>query len=74
MLRRLTHTRFNARLTSLGGHVAIQVPDLDAVIVRLKAAGIPFSYALTFAIPNMRHIYVYDPAMNLIEINEVTAP
>lgn len=59
---------------SIGGHVAIQVPDLDAVIVRLKAAGIPFSYAPTFAIPNMRHIYVYDPAMNLIEINEVTAP
>ena len=37
---------------------------------RLKAAGIPFSYAPTFAIPNMRHVYVYDPAMNLLEHNE----
>jgi catechol 2,3-dioxygenase-like lactoylglutathione lyase family enzyme len=56
---------------SIGGHVAIQVPDLDAVMARLKAAGIPYSYAPTFAIPHMRHIYVYDPAMNLLEINEV---
>ncbi|MEL6218542.1 MAG: VOC family protein [Pseudomonadota bacterium] len=56
---------------SIGGHVAIQVPDLEVVMERLKAAGIPFSYAPTFAIPHMRHIYVYDPAMNLLEINEV---
>ncbi|MEO0624732.1 MAG: VOC family protein [Pseudomonadota bacterium] len=56
---------------SIGGHVAIQVPDLEVVMERLKAAGIPFSYAPTFAIPQMRHIYVYDPAMNLLEINEV---
>jgi catechol 2,3-dioxygenase-like lactoylglutathione lyase family enzyme len=56
---------------SIGGHVAIQVPDLDVVIARLNAAGIPYSYAPTFAIPRMRHIYVYDPAMNLLEINEV---
>lgn len=58
---------------SIGGHVAIQVSDLDAVMERLKAAGVPFSYAPTFAIPNMRHIYVYDPAMNLLEINEIVA-
>ncbi|MEM7567273.1 MAG: VOC family protein [Pseudomonadota bacterium] len=56
---------------SVGGHVAIQVDDLDAVMERLKAAGIAFSYAPTFAIPHMRHVYVYDPAMNLLEINEV---
>ncbi len=56
---------------SIGGHVAIQVTDLDAVMERLKVAGIPFSYAPTFAIPHMRHVYVYDPAMNLLEINEV---
>ncbi|MGF1476755.1 MAG: VOC family protein [Geminicoccaceae bacterium] len=55
---------------SIGGHVAIQVDDLDAVMERLKAAGIPFSFAPTFAIPGMRHVYVYDPAMNLLEINE----
>ncbi|MEM9199621.1 MAG: VOC family protein, partial [Pseudomonadota bacterium] len=56
---------------SIGGHIAIQVADLDAVIARLTEAGIPYSYAPTFAIPNMRHVYVYDPAMNLLEINEV---
>lgn len=56
---------------SIGGHVAIQVADLDAVIGRLRAAGIPYSDAGTFAIPNMRHIYVYDPSMNLLEINQV---
>ncbi len=56
---------------SIGGHVAIQVKDLDAVIARLKAAGIPFSATGIFAIPRMRHIYVYDPAMNLLEINQI---
>lgn len=59
---------------SIGGHVAIQVPDLEAVMARLKAAGIAYSYAPTYAIPDMRHIYVYDPSMNLLEINEVTKP
>jgi len=56
---------------SIGGHVAIQVTDLDAVIARLKAAGIPYSETGVFAIPGMRHIYVYDPAMNLLEINQM---
>ena len=43
----------------------------EGLLQRLKEAGIPFSFAPTFAIPNMRHVYVYDPAMNLLEINEV---
>ncbi len=55
---------------SIGGHVALQVPDLDAVIRRLDAAGVPYSLTGEFAIPGMRHLYVYDPAMNLLEINE----
>lgn len=54
---------------SVGGHVAFEVDDLDAVIARLTAAGIRFSDAGTFAIPGMRHIYVEDPEGNLIEIN-----
>lgn len=54
---------------SVGGHVAFEVDDLDAVITRLKAAGIAYSDAGTFAIPGMRHIYVEDPEGNLIEIN-----
>ncbi len=56
---------------SIGGHVAFQVENLDAVIEKLKAAGIPYSLTGTFAIPRMRHLYVYDPSMNLIEINEM---
>jgi len=58
---------------SIGGHVAFQVDDLDGVINRLKAAGIAYSLTGTFAIPHMRHLYVYDPSMNLIEVNEIIA-
>jgi len=56
---------------SIGGHVALQVDDLDAVIRRLKVAAIPYSLTGTFAIPGMRHVYCYDPSMNLLEINEM---
>lgn len=56
---------------TIGGHVAFQVRDLDAVIARLEAAGIPYSKTGTFAIPHMRHIYLYDPSMNLLEINQI---
>lgn len=55
---------------SIGGHVAIEVKDLAAVKARLTAAGIPYSDAGVFAIPGLHNIYVYDPAMNLIEINQ----
>ena len=56
---------------SIGGHVAFQVKDLEAVRKRLEAAGIPYSLTGSFAIPRMRHLYVYDPSMNLIEVNEI---
>ncbi len=63
---------------SIGGHVAVQVPDLDAVVARLDAAGIAYSLTGEFAIPGMRHLYVEDPSGNLIEVNEclpeTTAP
>lgn len=58
---------------SIGGHVALQTDDLDGVIRRLKQAGIPYSLAGTYAIPDMRHLYVYDPSGNLLEINEITS-
>ncbi|UWQ22299.1 VOC family protein [Jannaschia sp. W003] len=54
---------------SVGGHVAIQVPDLAAVIRRLEAAGIPHSVTGEFAIPGLRHVYLEDPEGNLLEIN-----
>ncbi|MBX2885031.1 MAG: VOC family protein [Granulosicoccus sp.] len=56
---------------SVGGHVAFQVENLDVVCQRLDAAGIPYSLTGSFAIPRMRHLYVYDPSMNLIEVNEM---
>lgn len=57
---------------SQGGHVAFEVDDLNAVKDRLSQAGIPFSDAGTFAIPGYSHIYVNDPAGNLLEINGKT--
>ena len=55
---------------SVGGHFAIQVSDLRAVIRRLEAAGIPYSDAGQFAIPGLWNVYVEDPEGNLIEINQ----
>ncbi|MDU8942802.1 VOC family protein [Ovoidimarina sediminis] len=55
---------------SVGGHVAIEVDDLEAVLARLRAAGIPYSDAGVFAIPNLRNVYVEDPEGNLLEINQ----
>ncbi|MEM7525578.1 MAG: VOC family protein [Pseudomonadota bacterium] len=55
---------------SIGGHIAIEVSDLEAVIRRLTAAGVPYSDAGVFAIPGLRNIYVRDPEGNLVEINQ----
>lgn len=59
---------------SIGGHVALHVDDLDGVIARLTAAGIPHSVTGEFAIPGLRHVYVEDPSGNLLEINGRTTP
>ncbi|MGE0419327.1 MAG: VOC family protein [Acetobacteraceae bacterium] len=55
---------------TIGGHVAITVPDLDAVMRRLDAARIPYSDAGQYAMLGFRQIHLYDPSMNLIEINQ----
>ncbi len=55
---------------SIGGHPAIMVPDLPAVMARLDDAGVPFSDAGVYAMPGMHQIYVYDPSMNVIEVNQ----
>ena len=55
---------------SIGGHVAVEVDDLDAVVTRLESAGIRYSLTGEFAIPGMRHLYVEDPEGNLVEVNE----
>ena len=55
---------------TIGGHVAITVPDLGVVKRRLEAAGVQFSDAGQYAMLGYRQIYLYDPSMNLIEINQ----
>lgn len=55
---------------SLGGHFAIEVTDLKAVMRRLDAAGIPYSDGGVFAIPRLHNIYFEDPDGNLIEVNQ----
>ena len=56
---------------TLGGHVAFNVPDLDAVKRRLDAAGIVYSDPGHWgALPGFRQIYLCDPSMNVIEVNE----
>lgn len=54
---------------SIGGHPALMVPDIDAVKHRLDADDILYSDAGVYAMPGIHQIYVYDPSMNLIEIN-----
>jgi len=55
---------------TIGGHVAITVLDLDAVKRRLEAAGILYSDAGQYAMAGYRQIYLYDPSMNLLEVNQ----
>lgn len=59
---------------TIGGHFAIGVPDLAAIISRLTDAGIPFSDAGVYAMAGVHQIYVYDPSFNVIEINQTKAP
>ena len=54
---------------TIGGHFAIQVDDLGAVAKRLEDAGLLFSDAGCYAMAGLRQLYVYDPSMNLVEIN-----
>ncbi|MEX2518456.1 MAG: VOC family protein [Paracoccaceae bacterium] len=55
---------------SVGGHFAIEVTDIKAVIRRLEAAGIAYSDAGVFAIPGLWNIYFEDPDGNLIEVDQ----
>jgi catechol 2,3-dioxygenase-like lactoylglutathione lyase family enzyme len=59
---------------TIGGHVAITVPDIEAVKRRLKAAGIMYSEGGRYAMAGVTNLYVYDPSANIIEINQVVEP
>jgi len=55
---------------TIGGHFAVTVPDLEAVIVRLEKAGVPYTDAGTYAMAGIRQVYCFDPSMNFVEINQ----
>ena len=49
----------------------LTVEDLDAVTARLDAAGMLYTDAGPYAMAGLRQVYVYDPSMNLVELNQV---
>ncbi len=55
---------------TFGGHVAITVPDLEAVMACMDRAGHAYSDAGTYAMAGMHQIYTFDPSYNFIEINQ----
>jgi catechol 2,3-dioxygenase-like lactoylglutathione lyase family enzyme len=55
---------------TIGGHFAICVSDLDQVKANLDRAGITYDDAGIYAMADMHQIYVLDPAMNLVEVNQ----
>lgn len=57
-----------------GGHFALSVEGLDGVIERLRAADVAVTDAGIYAMRGVRQIYCYDPAFNVIEINQVEFP
>lgn len=52
------------------GHIAIQVGDIEAVKNRLVEAGIYFADAGHWAMQGYYQIYLLDPSMNALEINQ----
>ena len=58
---------------SIGGNPAFAVPDIQAVMRRLRDADVVFSDAGTYAMTGYHQVYLYDPSYNLIEINQKVA-
>lgn len=55
---------------TIGGHFAVNVPDLEPIRARLEAANILYTDAGSYAMAGLRQLYVYDPSMNLVELNQ----
>lgn len=55
---------------TIRGHIAIEVDDLDAVRARLRQLGVPFDDPGEWAYRGLSQLYVWDPFMNVIEINQ----
>ena len=56
----------------INGHMAIQVDDIEEVMRRLAALGMPYNDAGKWAFKGHRQAYCYDPSMNVVEINQRT--
>jgi len=54
----------------INGHLAIQVDDIEGVMRRLEALGMPYDDAGRWAFKGHRQVYTYDPSMNVVEINQ----
>jgi len=54
---------------TIGGHFALTVPDLEAITRRLDKLGALYTDAGSYAMAGLRQVYVYDPSMNLVELN-----
>jgi catechol 2,3-dioxygenase-like lactoylglutathione lyase family enzyme len=55
----------------LRGHVAFQVPSVEAVMDRLKRLRAPFADYGTWALPTTHQIYFHDPEGSVVEAFEV---
>ncbi len=59
-------------------HIAISVENLDTITANLDGASLPFvevppgefETPAVYAMPGMHQIYVYDPHVNMIEVNQ----
>ena len=62
--------------TTKAVHVALRVPDLDAVVARAEASGVPYSDwpgvagAVSLRGDGVRQVYVQDPDGHWIEVND----
>ncbi|MEM6932614.1 MAG: VOC family protein, partial [Pseudomonadota bacterium] len=59
---------------TIGGHIAYQTRDLAPVIARIERAGLAYTAPGVAAIPGIHQVYLFDPSMNLVEMNAPLDP
>src|SRR5258708_13293296 len=55
----------------LRGHIAFQVPSVEAIMVRLKRLNVPFADYGMWALPTTHQVYFHDPEGSVVEAFEV---
>jgi catechol 2,3-dioxygenase-like lactoylglutathione lyase family enzyme len=68
------HERGFEHNPTVGGHPALNIDDLAGVMERAREAGLPLTDAGTYAMRGTHQAYVFDPAANLIEVNQTVEP